>query len=91
MNNVKTVRDQITLGQCNVSDSLVPDNNCIFELNPDYSPSSSLMAISNKDSVVEFCTDSTHIEKNPNKQNTLCSGESVWTVMSRHPDFANNK
>jgi len=85
-------RDQTTNGPCNIDpDTLTYDENCIFILDPDYLPSSSLMSLVNKDSVVEFCNDYTHIQWAPNKHNDMCNVDSVWSVISRHPDFANNK
>jgi len=86
------LRDQITSGPCNIDpDTLAVDDNCIFILDQDFFPSSSLMSVFNKGSVVDFCNDLTHVQYNPNKHNDMCETQSTWTVISRHPDFANDK
>jgi len=87
---MKFLRDRTTGGPCkNDPITGLLDDNCIFEI--ESSPSSSLMSLVNMGSVVEFCNDVTHVAFNPNKHNDMCSGESVWSILSRHPDFANNK
>ena len=39
----------------------------------------------------KFCDQNSHNNKQPNKQNNLCEGSSVWEVMNRHQDFKNNR
>lgn len=38
-----------------------------------------------------FCTEQSHNDKAPNKQNILCEGQSISQVINRHPDFQQHK
>ncbi|XP_045129842.1 mucin-22-like isoform X2 [Portunus trituberculatus] len=72
-------------GSCEAGDSA----NCSFSINAEASRNvtSSLMALPNLQSVLEFCDEDTHNAAVPTKHNLMCSGSSIWQVISRHPDL----
>lgn len=89
-----TTMDVVTQGPCRIDPTTgVYDNNCVYNLQPKFLPDSSLMSNYSIDSVVDFCEDDqdlAHVFTAPNKHNAMCGSYSVWTVITRHPDFAMN-
>jgi hypothetical protein len=47
----------------------------------------SIMSFTNLPNVDKFCNEETHNRDAPTRQNVLCSGRSIWEVITRHPDF----
>ncbi|XP_057365308.1 calcium-activated chloride channel regulator 1-like isoform X2 [Daphnia carinata] len=89
-----TTKDVVTQGPCRIDPTTgVYNGNCIYNLLPQFVPDSSLMSDYSIDSVVDFCEDDqdlAHVFAAPNKHNAMCGSYSVWTVITRHPDFAMN-
>ncbi|KAI9559825.1 hypothetical protein GHT06_013832 [Daphnia sinensis] len=70
------------------------DENCTFKFSKHYKPDTSLASYHQIESVVHFCKDDqqrAHKSEAPTKHNAMCGGVSVWTVIMRSPDFADNK
>ena len=79
-------------GACSIDSSTgLYDKNCTIVWSQNYRPTSSLMTYRQVESVVHFCDDTTHNREAPTKHNDLCMGKSVWSVITQHDDFTNNK
>ncbi|XP_046644860.1 calcium-activated chloride channel regulator 4-like [Daphnia pulicaria] len=72
------------------------DSNCTYSFTDQFKPESSIMSdYKMLPSAMHFCDDEEsslhkHNRQAPNKQNAVCDTESVWSVISRHADFAGN-
>ncbi|KAK8376795.1 hypothetical protein O3P69_010010 [Scylla paramamosain] len=71
---------------------LKEDKECRFVPNYLQNASSSLMSNHHLSTVHEFCDadGKTHNSRAPTRHNLLCGGQSVWEVISKHPDLEEN-
>merc|ERR1719410_2111997 len=85
--------DLITEDSCSlISETGLPDENCIFVATGPSDISSSVMALPYLPNNTHFC-DMTenfiHDPFLPTKHNAMCKGKSVFDVILQHPDFEN--
>uniref|UniRef100_A0A0P5N6L4 Calcium-activated chloride channel regulator 4, 30 kDa form n=1 Tax=Daphnia magna TaxID=35525 RepID=A0A0P5N6L4_9CRUS len=72
------------------------DSNCTYSFANSFKPTSSILSDNRMlSSAVHFCDDDPsslhrHNREAPTKQNAVCNTQSVWSVISKHADFASN-
>ncbi|KAK4015731.1 hypothetical protein OUZ56_030705 [Daphnia magna] len=72
------------------------DSNCTYSFANSFKPTSSILSDNRMlSSAVHFCDDDPsslhrHNREAPTKQNAVCNTQSVWSVISKHADFAGN-
>ncbi|KZS12185.1 Calcium-activated chloride channel regulator 2 [Daphnia magna] len=72
------------------------NSNCMYSFTNTFKPTSSIMSDNRMlSSATHFCDDDPsslhkHNREAPNKQNAVCDTQSVWSVISKHADFAGN-
>ncbi|KAI9556636.1 hypothetical protein GHT06_016426 [Daphnia sinensis] len=72
------------------------DSNCMYSFPDTFKPTSSIMSDNRMlSSAAHFCDDDPsslhkHNREAPTKQNAVCNSQSVWSVISKHADFAGN-
>uniref|UniRef100_A0A0N8E3Y3 Calcium-activated chloride channel regulator 4, 30 kDa form n=1 Tax=Daphnia magna TaxID=35525 RepID=A0A0N8E3Y3_9CRUS len=73
------------------------DSNCMYSFPDTFKPTSSILSDNRMlSSAAHFCDDDPsslhkHNREAPTKQNAVCDTQSVWSVISKHADFAGNK
>ncbi|KAK4015728.1 hypothetical protein OUZ56_030702 [Daphnia magna] len=72
------------------------NSNCMYSFTNTFKPTSSIMSDNRMlSSATHFCDDDPsslhkHNREAPTKQNAVCDTQSVWSVISKHADFAGN-
>ena len=75
---------------CDAAEDMVPEDDCVFIVTGPEDLRSSVMGVPYFPGNEQWCDETEEKYHNadiPTKHNTMCDGQSVWSVIKRHSDF----